>query len=133
MPESIIKEYYEHLKEGKLVGTKCTVCGGYTFPPTTACEKCGSMALEPQEFSGKGTLLFVSHGVAPAPNPRFAELAPYAYGHVQLEEGIFVQGLITGVDIDPESLLKLYEKGPMAVEKDIIEVENLPILAFKIV
>lgn len=133
MSESIVKGYYDHLKEGKLVGTKCKVCGAYTFPPTTACEHCGSMELQPQEFSGKGTLLFVTHGVAPPPNPRYFDLAPYAYGHVQLEEGIFVQGIVTGVDIDPENLLKLYEKGPVPVEKDIIEVEGLPVLAFKIV
>jgi hypothetical protein len=133
MPESIVKNYYDNLKNGKLVGAKCKKCDGYTFPPTTACEHCGSMELEHKQFSGKGQLLFVTHGVAPPPNPRFFDLAPYAYGHVQLEEGIFVQGIITGIDIDPDNLQKLFEKGPMPVTQDIIEVEELPILAFKLV
>jgi uncharacterized OB-fold protein len=133
MPESVVKEYYEHLKDGRLIGRKCNACGGYTFPPTTACEHCGSMDLAQAEFSGKGRLLYVTHSIAPPPNPRFFEMAPYAYGHVKLEEGVFVQAIIVGVDIDPENLKKLYDKGPVDVAAQIIEVEGLPILAFKIV
>lgn len=41
MPESIVKYYYDSLKQGKLIATKCKVCNGHTFPPTTACEHCG--------------------------------------------------------------------------------------------
>ena len=133
MPESVVKGYYENLKKGKLIGTKCKKCGGFTFPPTTACEHCGSMELESAEFSGKGKLLYVTHSIAPPPNPRFYELAPYPYGHVKMEEGVYVQAIITGVDIDPVNLEKIYNMGPVDVEKDIIEVEGLPILAFKIV
>ena len=45
------------------------------------------------------------------PNPRFNDIAPYAYGHVKLEEGVFVQGIITGIAIDPESLRKRLRPG----------------------
>lgn len=133
MAESIVKKYYDHLRQGKLVGTKCKSCQGFTFPPTTACEHCGNMDLEPAEFSGKGKLLFVTHSIAPPPNPRFFEMAPYAYGHVVLEEGIYVQAIINDIGIDPAELYKYYEKGPVDVKADILEVEGLPILAFKTV
>ncbi|AOT69568.1 Zn-ribbon domain-containing OB-fold protein [Geosporobacter ferrireducens] len=132
MPESIIKGYYENLRKGKLIGNKCK-CGGYTFPPTAACEHCGNSETEAIELSGEGALLFVSHSMAPPPNPRFNKIAPYAYGHVCLEEGIYVQAIINGIDIEPESLMKYYEKCPVKVRADIIEAEGLPVLAFKIV
>lgn len=131
MPESIVKGYYDSLKKGKIIATKCKACQKYTFPPTTLCEHCGSGELEWTEFSGSGKLLFVSHGIAPPPNPRFNELAPYAYGHVVLEEGVFVQAIITGVEVDPEVLNKYFEKGPVNVVADILEVNGLPVLAFK--
>ena len=133
MPESMMKQYYDGLGEKKLHGRLCRKCGKVTFPPTTACGECGSPDQEWTELGGKGTLLFVSHGIAPPPNPRFAELAPYAYGHVQLDEGVYVQGIVTGVDIDPESLRTMYEKGPVPVEADIQSVKGLNVLAFKLV
>ena len=132
MPESIIRQYYENLKQGKLIGKKCSQCGGYTFPPTTACEYCGSSNTETVELSGEGDLLFVSHSMAPPPNPRFNKIAPYAYGHVRLKEGIYVQGIINGIDIDPDSLKTYYEKCPIKVSADIIEAEGLSVLAFKV-
>ena len=69
--------------------------------------------------------------MAPPPNPRFNDLAPYAYGHVKLEEDVYVQGLITGVAIDPDTLKACFEAGPVDVVPDIREVEGLSILAFK--
>ncbi|MCB2187862.1 MAG: OB-fold domain-containing protein [Deltaproteobacteria bacterium] len=132
MPESIIKQYYDALGQGKLLGKKCRQCGAVTFPPTTACEACGSPDQESAELSGRGNLLYVSHGMAPPPNPRFAEIAPYAYGHIRLEEGVYVQAIITGVAVDPATLQGFFERGPCAVEPDIRDVGGLNVLAFKV-
>ena len=131
MPESIMKQYYEALDDNKLKGRACTKCGTVTFPPTTACCKCGSSEQEWMELSGKGTLLFLSHGIAPPPNPRFVDIAPYAYGHIRLEEGVFVQAIVTGVEIDPDSLQLIFEKGPVPVEPDIQTIKDLSVLAFR--
>lgn len=131
MSESIVKKYYDGLKAGKLIANTCEKCHGITFPPTTLCEHCGSQETRWSECSGKGKLLYLTHGIAPAPNPRFAELAPYAYGHVELEEGVFVQAIITGVDIDPAFLRSWFEKGPVDVVPDILDVQGLPVLAFR--
>ncbi|PKO13220.1 MAG: hypothetical protein CVU39_20190 [Chloroflexi bacterium HGW-Chloroflexi-10] len=132
MAESIVKQYYDALGKEKLLGKKCNKCSAITFPPTTACLECGSPDQDWYELSGKGQLLFISHGMAPPPNPRFAEIAPYAYGHIQLEEGVFVQAIITGVSIDPDTLRGYYERGPVAVSPDILEVAGLNVLAFKV-
>jgi len=130
MPTSIIRTYYESLAEGRLVGRTCAACGAITFPPTSLCEKCGSPDQSEVELSGQGELLFVSHGMAPPPNPRFNDLAPYAYGHVRLAEGVFVQGIVTDVGVEPEALAAMYEKCPVPVKADIITVADLPVLAF---
>lgn len=131
MTTSIVKRYYDGLAEKKLLATKCASCAKLTFPPTTACEHCGSFELEWVELGGHGKALYVSHGIAPPPNPRFAEIAPFAYGHVELDEGVFVQGMITNVEITPDALMRVFEEGPVDVEPDIVEVEGLPILAFR--
>ena len=131
MPESMIKSYYDNLKQGKLVGLKSEKTGEITFPPSAVGPNGDSSPKTPVELSGKGEALFVSHSMAPPPNPLFNDLAPYAYGHVKLEEGVFVEGIITGVDIEPANLQKIFEAGPLPVVADIIEVEGLSILAFK--
>jgi len=133
MPESLIKSYYDNLAKGKLVGLRSTKSGAITFPPTAAGPGADGSEQEEVELSGRGDVLFISHSMAPPPNPRFNEIAPYAYGHVKLEEGVFVQGIITGVDIDPESLGKLFQAGPAPVEADILDLDGLYVLAFKLV
>jgi hypothetical protein len=133
MPESIIKRYYDELGQGKLSARKCNKCGAYTFPPTTACEHCGSFDQQWEELSGKGSLLFVSHGIAPPPNPRFDEMAPYAYGHIILEEGVTVEAIVKDVEPTPENLQALFESAPLDVEADPVNVKGLNVLAFKIV
>jgi len=75
MLKSIVKSYYENLGQGKLMGNKCSQCGGYTFPPTPACEHCGSSNTDRIELSGRGDLLFVSHSMEPPPNLRFNKIA----------------------------------------------------------
>jgi uncharacterized OB-fold protein len=131
MPTSVIKRYYDALAEGTIVARKCRRCEALTFPPTTACERCGRDELDWTEFSGKGKLLYLSHGAAPPPNPAFNDLAPYCYGHILLDEGVYVQGIVTNVAVDPAVLADIFERGPIDVEADIIDVGGLPVLAFK--
>ncbi len=132
MQDSIIKQYYDALADGELHARRCNDCKGYTFPPTTACEHCGSTKIEGVVLSGRGKLHFCSHGMAPPPNPRFDSLAPMEYGHIILEEGIVVQAIVNDVEPTPEALSTLFERGPVDVEADIIRVEGLPVLAFSL-
>jgi uncharacterized OB-fold protein len=133
MPDSMIKTYYDNLSRKKLIGCKCEKCGAIAYPPTAACPNCGGFQHKEVELSGRGEALFISHSMAPPPNPRFNEIAPYAYGHVKLKEGVFVQGVITGIEIDPESLKKRFEAGPAPVEAHILSLGGLPVLAFRLV
>jgi hypothetical protein len=132
MKESLIKQHYDALKTGKPRAHKCKQCAHVTFPITTACETCGSFEYEDVVLSGKGTLLYASHGVAPPPHPRFARFAPYMYGHIKLAEGIYTQAMIRGIEGTPEAAAKLFAKLPLPVVLDVLETADLPVMAFKL-
>lgn len=132
MTNSVVEKYYDHLKKGQIIGHKCSKCGGITFPPTSACEHCGCFHYKDFEFSGKGKVHFISHGMTPPPNPRFSDLAPYAYGLVELEEGVIVYGLITNIKCEEDVFEKYYKECPIPVQADIVEAKGLSILAFKL-
>jgi len=133
MAESIVKKYYDELENGRIIAHTCKKCGQYTFPPTTMCECCGSSDFEEVVLSGKGKLEFVSHGANPPPHPRFADIAPYAYGHILLDEGVYVQAIVTNIDYSPKTMEAYFEKGPVDVVADIqTYIDDLPVLTFKV-
>jgi len=128
---SVIERYYDALGKGRLLAHKCTRCGRYTFPPTTCCEHCGAWDYEAVTLSGRGKLLYASHGIAPPPHPRFAEIAPCVYGQVMLEEGVAVQAIVRGVEPTPAALRALFERGPVPVKATVIRTADLPVLGFE--
>ena len=92
----IFKDYNEALKQNKLLGLKCKQCGAVTVPPRIACSKCSSTDLDIVELSGKGkiqtfTTVFV------APEGREGE-CPYVIVLVELDEGPWIMGNLTGVE-----------------------------------
>jgi uncharacterized OB-fold protein len=131
-PKSAIERYYQDLGQGVLSARKCRACQEYTFPPTGCCCRCGSWELDWVTLSGKGTLHYATHNITPACHPRFEPIAPYVYGHVRLDEGVIVQAVIQGVKASPQELGKLYERGPVPVEADILRMNDLPVLAFRL-
>lgn len=132
MTTSLIQQYYEALAEGRFLGNHCRACDRYSFPPPTACEQCGSFDVEPHQMSGKATLLFASHNLAPPPHPRFVDMAPYVYAHVLLEEGVVVQGVLDGVEATPDAVRAIFDQGQQPVELTVMHREDLPILAFRL-
>ncbi len=90
------KEYNEALKQNKLLGLKCKQCGTITVPPKIVCGNCASTDLDIVELSGKGkiqtfTTVFV------APEGREGE-CPYIIVMVELNEGPWIMGNLTGID-----------------------------------
>lgn len=97
------------------------------------CRKhCGSWEVEGITLSGDATLLYATHNIAPACHPRFEKIAPYVYGHLQLKEGPIVQAVILGVEPTPEALHDLFNRGPVPAKAETIEMEDLPILGFRV-
>ena len=97
MPTKIIvKEYFTALKENKLLGVKCTICGFITAPPRLACRKCACQDTNVIELSGKGTIITFTSVYIPPENRRGK--APYLVVMVELDEGPWIMGDLNGPD-----------------------------------
>jgi uncharacterized OB-fold protein len=93
-----IEQFYKFLAEGKLMAAKCQKCGKIHLPPRPICDNCYGQDFVWMEISGKGKLLtYTVIHVAPH---QFQALAPYAVGIIQLENGLKLPGMISGVAQD---------------------------------
>jgi uncharacterized OB-fold protein len=97
-PPFTIEQFNKNVLQGRLMGGKCRKCGKVHLPPRPLCDSCYSKDLEWIEISPKGKLLtYTVIHVAPA---QFQEMAPYAVGIVQFENGSRLPGMIRGVPME---------------------------------
>ena len=90
------KEYNEALKEDRLLGLKCKECGTITVPPKMVCRKCTSPDMEIVQLSGKGKIqTFTVNNVA---SEGREDEVPYTIVLVELDEGPWIMGNLTGID-----------------------------------
>ncbi len=80
----------------RLVGSRCTSCEAILFPERIRCSQCGSIELEDQQLSGRGTIFTVTT-VFEAPRG-FESQVPYFAALVELEEGPMICAMLTDVD-----------------------------------
>ena len=93
-----IEQFYQFLKEEKLMAAKCQKCGKIHLPPRPLCDNFFSKEFEWIQISGKGKLLtYTVISVAPS---QFQALTPYAVGIVKLENGLKIPGMIQGLKQD---------------------------------
>jgi uncharacterized OB-fold protein len=85
VPYSKVSEFAVHLKDGRLMGSVCSDCGGFSFPPRADCVECLGDRFTYREISGRGTVHTYST-VAAAPTG-FDGFVPYTIAVVDLEEG----------------------------------------------
>ena len=90
------KDYNEALKENKLLGLKCQACGEVSAIPRMVCRRCASSKLEITQLSGKGKIRTFTT-VYVAAEGREDE-APYVILLVELDEGPWLMGNLSGVD-----------------------------------
>jgi uncharacterized OB-fold protein len=90
------KDYNEALKQNKLLGLKCKQCGAVTVPPKIVCGNCASADLDIVELSGKGKIQTFTTVFVP-PEGRESE-CPYVIVLVELDEGPWIMGNLTGID-----------------------------------
>ena len=89
----VAKHWRETPERYRLEAGKCKKCGHINFPGRLICPECGTKEFETIRLSGKGKLeTFTIIQTAP---PGFADLAPYAVGIVELEEGVKILAQIT--------------------------------------
>jgi uncharacterized OB-fold protein len=93
--------FNQFLNEKKLMGSRCSRCGGLYLPPRAICPKCHADAMEWVELCGRGKLAaFTSVYIAPTVmvSAGYGRDNPYLTGIVELEEGVKISARILGVD-----------------------------------
>ncbi len=95
MAEMTAKAFNDFLGEGKIMGSRCRVCGAVQLPPRPRCPDCGGE--EPEWFELKGEGAIRAYTVITVPLTRLKENCPYAVGVVKLDEGPSISGMILGV------------------------------------
>ncbi len=94
-----IKPFFEGLREGKLMGTKCKKCGEVYFPPQRDCNKCLESDMEWIELSKEGTLETLT--VIFVRPPSFGEYDPYTVAIAKLDDGPRILAWLKG---DPKQV-----------------------------
>ena len=118
----IVKEWYDYLAEGKIMGLRCKDCGSIEFPPTPVCKKCSSTDLEWDEVATGGTLLSVSY--SPVGIPGYTQ-DPALTGYARMDEGMYFATVIDGVSAeDQDALLERMRTEDVRVEMTIVPIDE---------
>ena len=85
IPISGVERFFEALKDGKLLATKCKRCGEKYFPPQASCPNCGSSDMEWIEVNGYGRLL--TYTVVKVKPESYQKYPDYILGVARLDDG----------------------------------------------
>jgi hypothetical protein len=114
------REYNENLRQGRLSGLKCNGCGELSAQPRVVCAKCGGQDLEAVELKGGGTIQTFTVNYVAAEG-RESE-APYIVAIVQLDDGPWVMGNISGLKPEDANMdiigRKVHMEGPAVFAGD---------------
>jgi uncharacterized OB-fold protein len=100
-PHTKVAEFARHLKNGRLMGSRCTDCGKVSFPPRADCPVCRHGEFEYTEMSGMGTVM--THTTIEAAPAGFEDDVPFHLGVIDLEEtGRLLANF--GETIDPDEI-----------------------------
>ncbi len=76
-----------------LIGTHCTTCGAYYFPPRQMCPNCRRDGnIESYQFEGKGEV--ITYTVIHSAAKGYANQVPYNLAIIKLDEGPSLTGQV---------------------------------------
>jgi uncharacterized OB-fold protein len=94
IPISKTLPFWEGLKQGKVLATRCTQCGRIYFPPNADCSDCSTSSLEWVELSKEAEIETFTHVVIRPTS--FQQNKPYTIAIGKLKEGVRVLAWLTG-------------------------------------
>jgi hypothetical protein len=94
IPISKELKFYEGLKQGKVLATKCKDCGKIYFPPNVDCPECLTTGLDWIELSSDAEIVTFTHVVVRPTT--FQQEKPYTVAIGKLSEGVKVLAWLTG-------------------------------------
>ena len=96
IPISKTHEFWDALKVGKFVTTKCTKCGQVSFPPQADCPRCMGSEFSWVDLEREATLVtYTRVQITPA---SFAGSGPYVIAIGELKDGVKVLAWLEGVE-----------------------------------
>ncbi len=97
IPNTKTSKFWDGLKAGKILATKCTKCGELLFPPSADCSNCLSSEMSWVEISGEGEVETFSHIVVRPSS--FSEHETYTVAVAKLKEGVKALAWLSGVKL----------------------------------
>ncbi|QQG49438.1 MAG: Zn-ribbon domain-containing OB-fold protein [archaeon] len=98
IPISRTKEFWDALREGRFVTTKCKECGNVAFPPQADCSRCMSSQFEWVDLGKEATLVtFTRVQITPA---SFVENDPYVIAIAEFKGGTKALAWLEGVEAE---------------------------------
>jgi uncharacterized OB-fold protein len=114
------REFFDGVREGRLVVQRCAGCGTLAVPPKAVCPDCEGEAWGRAALEGDGEIAsYTMIHVAPA---RVAAEAPYAVVVARMAEGVSLLGRLTGTPLDAVrvGMPVRFEAPPAGVDPPVI-------------
>ncbi|HEY7142265.1 MAG TPA: Zn-ribbon domain-containing OB-fold protein [Methylomirabilota bacterium] len=93
-----IREFFDGVRQGRLVVQRCAACGALAVPPKAVCPACEGVRWERATLGGDGEV--TSYTVIRVPPAQFAADAPYVIAVARMAEGVSLLGRLTGTPVD---------------------------------
>ncbi|BFH73099.1 Zn-ribbon domain-containing OB-fold protein [Sulfurisphaera javensis] len=112
IPVKKIQKFFEGLKEGKVLATKCPKCNTIYFPPQDDCPKCKMSNLEWVEMPNEGEL--VAYTIINVKPPSFSHYSDYIIGIAKMANGVNITAWVNSkeVKIGMKVRLKVIRREP---------------------
>jgi uncharacterized OB-fold protein len=92
--EELYKPFWEGLKRGEVLGTKCKRCGTIYFPPQRDCPKCMVSDMEWFNVGKEGELM--TYSIVKQKPQGFEQYEDYTIGIVRTEKGVDLMCWVIG-------------------------------------
>jgi uncharacterized OB-fold protein len=98
IPISRTRKFWDALREGRFVTTRCAACGNESFPPQADCPRCMSDRFEWVDFGREARLVTYTYvQVTPA---SFVNDDPYIIAIGEFANGLKVLAWLEGVTVE---------------------------------
>lgn len=105
IPVKKVSKFFEGLKQGKVMATKCPKCGSIYFPPQDDCPKCKISNLDWVEMPEDGEI--VAFTVVNVKPPSFSHYQDYVVGIARMSNGVNVLAWVNSKEVRVGMKVKL--------------------------
>ncbi|OLS13385.1 MAG: hypothetical protein RBG13Loki_2981 [Promethearchaeota archaeon CR_4] len=121
------EQWLKFVQQKQLKFVECQDCHKMSVIPFAVCTTCGSRNITWKQASGQGSIY--TYTITAVPPPELQAIAPYVAGVVELQEGLRINGIITGVENVNSYPADLVGK---TVSIEFLELDRKSILAFRL-